>query len=121
MYRLRTKTDFDAAHWLEGYEGKCSRLHGHLWVLEAFVVGETLDKIGFIMDFGVIKEALREIVNDLDHYCLNDDVPEIGNPTAENLARYIYNRLKPTIPDTGRLEKIRVWESPRSWCEYFES
>ncbi len=120
MFRLRTKTDFDAAHWLEDYEGKCARLHGHLWVVEAFVTGEELDEIGFVMDFGVIKDALKEIINDLDHYCLNDEVPDIGNPTCENVAKYIYNRLKPAIPEAGQLEKIRVWESPRSWCEYFE-
>ncbi len=120
MYKLRTKTDFDAAHWLEGYEGKCSRLHGHLWVVEAFVTGEELDEIGFVMDFGVIKTALKEIINNLDHYCLND-IKDIGNPTCENVAKYIYSRLKPSIPEAGQLEKIRVWESPRSWCEYSES
>ncbi len=120
MFRLRTKTDFDAAHFLEGYEGKCKRMHGHLWVVEVFVIGETLDEIGFVMDFGDIKTALKAIINHLDHYVLNERVPEMGNPTCENVAKYIYNELKPAIPEAGELEKVRVWETPRSWAEYFE-
>lgn len=119
MYRLRRKEDFDAAHFLEGYDGKCARMHGHFWVVEAFVVGDTLDEIGFVMDFGIIKSALKEIIGDLDHYVLND-IEDIGNPTCENVARYIYLRLKPSIPEAGKLEKIRVWETPKSWAEYFE-
>lgn len=119
MYRLRTKTDFDAAHYLENYEGKCANLHGHLWVVEVFVTGEELDIAGMVMDFGVIKVALKEIIEKLDHSCLND-IKEIGNPTCENVAKYIYEFMNPRIPKEGTLEKVRVWETPRSWCEYFE-
>lgn len=119
MYRLRTKMDFDAAHYLEKYEGKCARMHGHLWVIEAFVLGKELDETGFVVDFGVIKSALKVIIDKLDHTLLND-TEEIGNPTSENLARYIYYLLRPTLPKVVQLEKIRVHESPRSWCEYFE-
>jgi len=119
MYRLRVKTDFDAAHWLDDYEGKCSNLHGHLWIVEVFILGEKLDKAGMVMDFGDIKAALKGIVDELDHTCLND-TREIGNPTSEHIAKYIYEYMKPKIPATNILEKVRIWENPRSWCEYFE-
>jgi len=118
MFRLRAKMDFDAAHFLEDYEGKCANMHGHLWVVEVFVLGEKLDEAGMVMDFGDIKSVLKEIVGKLDHTLLND-TKEIGNPTSENIAEYIYYYMKPRIPK--ELEKVRIWETPRSWCEYFES
>ena len=117
MYRLRIEDTFDAAHKLIGYEGKCAKLHGHTWKVEVFVVGEELDKIGMLVDFGILKDKLREITGKLDHSFLND-FKEIDNPTSENIARYIFKNLK--MPEGIKLEKVRVWESPSSWCEYHE-
>jgi len=117
MYRLRVSSHFDAAHKLVGYEGKCSRLHGHTWKVEVFVTGERLNEIGFLIDYKVIKEKLNEIIEKLDHSFLND-FKGIGNPTCENIARYIFERLK-ALQDV-KLEKVRVWESPKSYAEYFE-
>jgi 6-pyruvoyltetrahydropterin/6-carboxytetrahydropterin synthase len=119
MYRLRVASTFDAAHQLAGYKGKCSKLHGHTWKVEVFVLGKELDKIGMLADFGAIKEKLREITEKLDHTFLNDS-KEIGNPTSENLARYIFQSLN-DLPKFVRLEKVRVWESPKSWSEYYDS
>jgi len=118
MYTLRIESDFDAAHKLVGYKGKCSRLHGHTWKIEVFVVGEKLDDIGILVDFNTLKEKLGEITDKLDHSFLND-FKEIGNPTSENISRYVFQNLK-GLPKTVRLERVRVWESPKSWCEYFE-
>jgi 6-pyruvoyltetrahydropterin/6-carboxytetrahydropterin synthase len=117
MYRLRVKSHFDAAHKLVGYNGKCSELHGHTWKVEVLVTGEELDKIGMLVDFKVLKEKLKEITEKLDYSLLND-LKEIGNPTSENLSRYIFKNLK-NLPNV-KLEKVRVWESPSSWCEYHE-
>lgn len=117
MYRLRISSHFDAAHKLAGYEGECSRLHGHTWKVEVFVVGENLNKIGFLVDYKVIKEKLDEIIKKIDHRFLND-FKEIGNPTCENIARYIFDRLK--VPQDVKLEKVRVWESLDSYAEYSE-
>jgi len=118
MYRLRIESHFDAAHWLDGYEGKCARLHGHTWKVEVFVIGENLNHIGMLIDFEVLKEKVNEIIGKFDHNFLND-FKEIGNPTSENLARYIFNNLR-GLPKNVKLEKVRVWESPTSWCEYYE-
>ena len=116
MYRLRIESHFDAAHKLLGYKGKCSQVHGHGWKVEVFVLGEKLNNIGILVDFKVIKERLQEIVEKLDHTFLND-FKEIGNPTSENISKYIFKNLK-NLPNSVKLEKVRVWESPETWCEY---
>ena len=118
MYRLRIESHFDAAHKLDGYKGKCARLHGHTWKVEVFVIGEKLDEVGMVVDFEVLKGKVKEITEKLDHTFLND-FKEIGNPTSENIARYIFKNLK-GLPKNVKLEKVRVWESPSSWCEYYE-
>ena len=118
MFRLRTQSHFDAAHKLVGYRGKCAQLHGHTWKVEVFVVGEKLNDIGILADFKVLKARLKEITDRFDHSFLND-FKQIGNPTAENISRYIFENLK-DLPKTVRLEKVRVWESPDSYAEYFQ-
>ncbi|MCW4024750.1 MAG: 6-carboxytetrahydropterin synthase QueD [Candidatus Bathyarchaeota archaeon] len=117
MYRLRVEVEFDAAHKLIGYNGKCANLHGHTWRVEVFVRGDQLDDIGIVIDYNVLKQKLEDITEKLDHSCLNDN-SEIGNPSSENLAKYIFKKMK--LPDNVQLEAVRVWENPRSWCEYYE-
>lgn len=119
MYRLRIESHFDAAHKLVGYQGKCSKLHGHRWKVEVFVIGEKLDKVGILVDFKTLKKCLCQITEKLDHCYLND-FKDIGNPTSENISRYIYRNLQ-DLPKSVRLEKVRVWETPGSWCEYLQS
>lgn len=123
MYRLKTQIEFPASHQLIGYDGKCANLHGHAWLVEVFVIGEVLNEIGLLVDFGDIKATLKTSVTDrLDHSHLND-TKEIGNPSAENLARYIYRKLSTALvfdDKTTQLEKVRVWENARSYAEYFE-
>lgn len=117
MFRLRIESTFDAAHKLVGYKGKCASLHGHTWKVETFITGEKLDQVGMLIDFKILKEKLKEITEKLDHSLLND-LKEIGNPTSENIAKHIFKNLR--LPESVRLEKVRVWESPSSWCEYHE-
>lgn len=121
MFRLRTKTDFDSAHHLVGYDGKCVRMHGHLWEVETFILGKELDDQGMVVDFGVIKAHVNDIVNKLDHQVLNE-VMETDHPTSENVAKYIFEYLQEHMPvdDNVQLEKVRIWETPRSYAEYFE-
>jgi len=117
MYRLKIESSFDAAHKIEGYKGKCSRLHGHSYKVEVFVAGKKLDKIGLLVDFKDLKDKLNRIIEKLDHNYLND-IKEIGSPSAENISKYIFNKLK--FPKNIKLEKVRVWESHKSYAEYFE-
>ena len=116
-YRLRVETTFAAAHNIVESSGKCERLHGHTWKVELFVLGEKTEPNGMIIDFAVLKAALEQVTQKLDHTYLNE-ITEIGNPTSENIAKYIFGHLKKSLPETPKLEKVRVWESAKSWCEY---
>lgn len=118
MYRLRVETTFAAAHKVVDSNGKCEKLHGHTFTVELFVVSEKLAPNGMVIDFAELKTALQKVTDKLDHSYLNENA-EVGNPTSENIAKYFFNHLKETLPETPKLEKIRVWESPKSWAEYF--
>jgi len=117
MYRLRVETTFDAAHNILTSNGKCERLHGHTWKIEVFITGEKNESNGMVVDFNILRASLQETADKLDHTYLNE-ITEIGNPTSENIAKYAFNHLKKTMPTHIKLEKVRIWESPKSWCEY---
>jgi 6-pyruvoyltetrahydropterin/6-carboxytetrahydropterin synthase len=111
--------DFSSAHNLREYEGDCENLHGHNWRVEAALRGEKLDKIGMLADFRIIKKALKDIVDDLDHKYLNDHpIFKSINPTSENLAYHIYNELKKIFP--SMVDRVVVWENEDTAAEYFE-
>ncbi len=108
---------FEAAHRLpnvpEGH--KCARLHGHSFRVEIRVKGEVDSTLGWVMDFGELSAAFRPIYNELDHFYLND-IPGLENPTSENIARWIWRRLKPTLPP---LSAITIRETCTSGCVYY--
>lgn len=122
MYELTVRSAFEAAHRLIGYEGKCRRLHGHNWTVEAVVKGRALDRLGMVLDFKVLKAALNAVLDEFDHLYLNDlEAFASMNPTAENLARLIFERLSASpIFDGGsaRLSAIKIFETPRSCVSY---
>ena len=123
MYTLRVESAFEAAHRVVNYPGKCDRLHGHNWVVEATFQGTQLDELGMLIDFKIAKKALAEILDDFDHYYLNDFPPfkDGVNPTAENLARIIYERLEARTDvqaSPAALTALTVWESPKSSVTY---
>lgn len=123
MYEILIKSDFCGAHNLRGYKGKCEGLHGHNWNVEARFEADTLNDIGLAVDFKALKSKLRNILKKLDHAYLN----ELGafkkdNPSAENIAKYIYEKLKTSIKDKGLFVKsVAVWESDTSCATYYES
>ena len=104
---------------MEGYQGKCARLHGHTYKVEAFFLTKDLDVIAVSVDLRQLKEKLAKITEQFDHSYLND-YKELGNPSTENLSRYIFQQLKNNLPGGAVLERVRVWETPKSWIEYFE-
>jgi 6-pyruvoyltetrahydropterin/6-carboxytetrahydropterin synthase len=123
MYELKTITQFAAAHQLKDTGGKCENLHGHNWKVETSVKGEVLDDNGLLVDFKVIKEAVDKIVEGLDHTYLNDlEYFKKRNPSSENIARYIYDRLAKTL-NTGsiKVSKVTVWESDSACATYTTS
>lgn len=122
MYTLKVEGAFEAAHQLPDYPGKCARLHGHNWVVEAVVKGRELDKLGMLMDFKTVKKALNNVLDRYDHRFLNELVPfNTGvNPTAENLARIIFTELEDNEAFTAevQLAAVTVFESPKSSVTY---
>lgn len=122
MYELTVRTTFSAAHSLRDYEGPCSNVHGHNWVVEIVICGKALQPNGMLVDFGDIKEAASEVLSRLDHTNLNDVPPfdEI-NPTSENLARWLYNEIGGRINTSAlKVTRINVREAETSCASYFE-
>ncbi len=121
MYELMVRDTFAAAHNLRDYEGKCEHLHGHNYTVEACFLSEKLEKNGLAVDFSELKKALAGILEGLDHKYLNDDVEFFGknNPSAENIALYIYNELKKKVKGAA-IGKVSVWESDGARAAYYE-
>ena len=122
MYTLKVEGAFEAAHMIVDYPGKCARLHGHNWVVEAVVKGRELDDLGMLVDFKVVKKALNDTLDRLDHRYLNELEPFCSgtNPTAENLARIVFEELAGHDAFAGDscLAAVTVFESPKSSVTY---
>ena len=88
MFEVRVEADFAAAHYLQDYHGKCERLHGHNYRVLAHARGTELDAGGMLLDFTILKKALKDVCNELDHTNLNDNSYFKMNPSAERIAMY---------------------------------
>lgn len=118
MFQLRIDGDFAAAHFLKNYHGKCERLHGHNYKVRVYVSGSKLDEGGMLLDFGLLKGALKEVLDPLDHSSLNDHPAfASGNPSAELIAQYIYSCLAPRFPEV-RLDRVEVFETEKNLAAY---
>jgi 6-pyruvoyltetrahydropterin/6-carboxytetrahydropterin synthase len=93
---------------------KCARVHGHSFRVEVHVQGPVDPHLGWVMDFADVKAAFEPLYQQLDHHYLND-VPGLENPTSENLARWIWQRLRPALP---QLSAIVVHETCTSGARY---
>ncbi|MEN8168891.1 MAG: 6-carboxytetrahydropterin synthase QueD [Pseudomonadota bacterium] len=121
-YTLKVVSDFAAAHSLRNYPGDCNRLHGHNWKVEVEVQAGTLDELGMAIDFKTVKQATRKVTDELDHSFLNEIPPfDSINPTAENLAAYIYRRLGEEINEPRvQVHAVTIWETERACVRYTE-
>ncbi|HKK90414.1 MAG TPA: 6-carboxytetrahydropterin synthase QueD [Desulfobacteraceae bacterium] len=122
VYEIYVKDHFSAAHALKGYDGNCSRLHGHNWIIEAFVQCKRLNSIGIGIDFRDVKDTLKQILKNLDHTNLNE-LAEFGtiNPTSENIARFLYEELGNRFnTEHIKVSKIKVCETPGCGSAYWE-
>ena len=122
VFEVYIKTHFSAAHALRGYQGDCARLHGHNWIIEAFVKCRELDNIGIGIDFRDIKQEVKDVLKGLDHFNLNE-LPEFKdiNPTSENVAKFIYQSLSKKLnSEVVKVSKIKVSETPGAGAFYWE-
>lgn len=122
MYYITISTDFNAAHHLRNYKGKCESLHGHNWKVDVTVCSKKPDKTGLVIDFTVLKKEVNQILEGLDHKYLNNIKPfNKINPTSENIAHFIFTKIKPICSKKNiKLLKISIWETPTSCAAYKE-
>ncbi len=137
MYTLKTEASFDSAHFLAGYEGKCSNIHGHRWKIIVEVSKEELSNEiqtrGMVVDFGTLKSDLRQLADQLDHALIieKDSLKPLTlqalieegfrvitfefRPTAENFSKYIYDEMQ----NKGYpVKQVVVYETPENGAAY---
>lgn len=111
MYTLIVRASFEAAHSIPGHKGKCARLHGHSYRVEAEFSGSELDALGMLHDFADLNEALRRVLP--DHTFLNEVLQQ--PTTAENIARWLFEQLQSLhLP----VAAVTVWETDHYGCRY---
>ncbi len=122
IFEIYVKSEFSAAHRICGYLGNCARVHGHNWTVETFAQCRELNDIGIAIDFRDIKQAVKEILEGMDHYDLNDLPAFEGvNPTSENVARFLFLELSKKLnSDRVKISKVKVSEAPGAAATYWE-
>jgi 6-pyruvoyltetrahydropterin/6-carboxytetrahydropterin synthase len=107
---------FEAAHWLPNVPNthRCHRMHGHSYRIELVLSGPVDAHSGFVVDFFEVEDAFGPLLKSLDHRCLNE-IEGLENPTAENIAIWLWERTKPKLP---QLSFVKVYETPDCWAEY---
>jgi 6-pyruvoyltetrahydropterin/6-carboxytetrahydropterin synthase len=115
MFEVYVDESFAAAHNLRGYKGKCENLHGHNYKVRVTLAGQELDSAGLLYDFVHLKQVIQSVVRSLDHKYLNEMKPfDVLNPSAENIARHIYDETVKQLrdaPNGAAVASITVWES----------
>ncbi len=122
MFELMVERTFSAAHRLRTGNKKCEKLHGHNWKVQLFLSGNKLNKDGVLLDFKEIKEKLAKVLLPLDHTYLNE-IPFFKkvNPTSENIADYLYQKLKVLFAKNKgtKISRLTVWEGDKTSASYF--
>lgn len=120
MYELKIVTHFAAAHQLTMVGEKCENLHGHNWKIEVYVTGKELDEAGVLMDFGIIKKHVAEVMSLLDHKYLNDlEFFKSNQPSSENIAALIARELQKRIDNSAvSVGRVAAWESENACATY---
>jgi 6-pyruvoyltetrahydropterin/6-carboxytetrahydropterin synthase len=122
MYEVSVDQTFAAAHNLRDYKGKCENLHGHNYKVRVTLAGKELDSTGLLYDFVNLKQAMQSVIRSLDHVYLNEFPPfDKLNPSAENIAKYIYDEMARQLPKAANgatVSIITVWESDLTAATY---
>jgi len=125
MFEVTVQAGFSSGHYLRNYRGKCENPHGHNYKIFVTLIGKELDEAGLLLDFKLLKQVLRPVVEYLDHQMINDLEPftEI-NPSAENLARYFYQKTFDQLQEMthGRVtvKDATIYETDTSFARYYE-
>ena len=125
MFEVTVEAHFSSGHYLREYYGKCENPHGHNYRVLVTLAGKDLESNGLLLDFKVLKEILKPVVNYLDHQMINDLEPFTTlNPSAENLAKYFFDKTNEKLSDvTGgrvRVKSSTIFETDTSQATYYE-
>ena len=122
MYHIFIETRFSAAHSIQKYKGPCGDLHGHTWKVRVEVKTDRTNELGISIDFKDLKQITESVVKRLDHQHINKISPfNHMNPTAENIAKYIYHEIKGSLPESIHMASVIVWESDFTGVTYSET
>ncbi len=125
MFEVTVEDTFAAGHYLRNYKGKCENPHGHNYKVRVTLSGKELDKAGLLLDFRELKEAMKPVIDRLDHQMINDLEPfTVLNPSAENLAKYFYDEtnvgLDRVTQGRVRVKNVTVFETETTTATYSE-
>ena len=122
MYEVTVKTGFAAAHQLRLYDGKYENLHGHNWTAQVTVEADELDPIGVGIDFVKLKAMVEKNLSELDYHNINEVPPfDEQNPSAENIARWLFLKLKIEVnTNSTRIKRVEIFEMEGCGASYFE-
>ena len=125
MYEVTVEAHFSSGHFLREYYGKCENPHGHNYRVLVTLAGAELESNGLLLDFKVLKDILKPVVNYLDHHMINDLPPfDVVNPSAENLAKYFFDqtnlRLAEMTQGRVRVKCSTIFETDTSQATYYE-
>ena len=125
MFEVTVEAGFSSGHYLRNYRGKCENPHGHNYRVLVTLVGAKLDESGLLLDFKLLKNLLKPVVEYLDHKMINDLEPFTElNPSAENLARYFYQQtslqLQTLTAGRVRIKDCTLFETDTSFARYYE-
>ena len=126
MFEVTVEAGFSSGHYLRNYRGKCENPHGHNYKVFVTLIGADLDEAGLLLDFKLLKQVMRPVVDRLDHQMINDLEPFNAelNPSAENLARYFYQETAKQLHDMTsgrvRVKDCTLYETDTSFARYYE-
>jgi 6-pyruvoyltetrahydropterin/6-carboxytetrahydropterin synthase len=125
MYEVTVEADFSSGHYLRNYRGKCENPHGHNYKVRITLAGRELDAAGLLLDFKLLKQVMRPVIERLDHQMLNDLEPFLVlNPSAENIARYFYDETNLQLDEMTsgrvRVKDCTIWETDTTTATYYE-
>ncbi|WP_260703919.1 6-carboxytetrahydropterin synthase QueD [Edaphobacter flagellatus] len=125
MFEVTVEAGFSSGHYLRNYRGKCENPHGHNYKVYVTLIGEELDEAGLLLDFKLLKQVMRPVVDYLDHQMINDLEPfTTVNPSAENLAKYFFTETAKQLRDMTagrvRIKDCTLYETDTSFARYYE-
>ena len=125
MYEVRVEAGFSSGHFLRNYRGKCENPHGHNYKVQVTLLGKSLDEAGLLLDFKLLKQVMRPVIEYLDHQMMNDLPPFTAiNPSAENLAKYFYDETNKQLNEmtSGRVsvKDCTIYETDTTTATYYE-